>query len=266
MSTDSQVVWLSELITNQQVVFRIGRTGDRLIAEWPGLATLRTDRATGWSQLEVAPGVDFKWHAKLERGLASAMLRQVRGELTLHASALAWSDRAVLLLGQSGAGKSTLAAVLASRPEMRLLADDTSPISFEGDHAFVSTGDPELWLLEDARVALGVQDRGPGKRPLAFSPQPMDQVKIRAIVALSYGDVAQPILSPLRGHGALSRLLEGTVRFVIDEPAMQLREISQLEKLARATSIYELIRPCALNRIAESADVIADLFRKVPPQ
>jgi energy-coupling factor transporter ATP-binding protein EcfA2 len=168
----------------------------------------------------------------------------------------------VLLLGQSGAGKSTLAAVLANRPELNLLADDTSPISFEGDDAFVSTGDPELWLLEDTRVALGIEDRAPGKRPIAFPSQVAKRLKMQGIVALSYGDVTKPTLRVLRGHAALSRLLEGTVRFVIDEPQVQLHEISQLEKLVSATRVYELTRPRDLSRIGESADAIVDLFRE----
>jgi energy-coupling factor transporter ATP-binding protein EcfA2 len=242
----------------------LGRSGDQLIAEWPEVVTLRADRKSGESEITFTNGVDPRWRAKLEGGLAAAMLRQLHGELTLHAASIAVRDRAALLLGYSGAGKSTLAAVLAQRSEMNLLADDTSPISFEGDDAFVSTGDAELWLLQDARVALGVDEQGPGKRPVAFSSNVTNRLKIRGIVALSYGDVAKPTLAPLHGHAALTRLLEGTVRFVIDEPEVQLREISQLEQVARTTNIYELMRPRDLNRISESADVIARLLGEDP--
>lgn len=257
--------WQSIVEENGKIEFRVGRLGDELVAEWCGRATLRAHRRSGESRLDFSGDPDARWRAKLERGLARAMLAQLRGELTLHASALATNNRAALLLGQSGAGKSTLAAILASRPEMNLLADDTSPISFEGDeHAFVSTGDPELWLLEDARVALGAEDREPGKRPVTFSSQAMNRLKIQAIVALSYGDVSHPTLTRLRGHAALTRLLEGTVRFVIDEPEVQLREISQLEEVVARTIIYEMIRPRDLSRIAESADVVADLLRETP--
>ncbi len=235
VSASSETTWLAWIEVDTRIDFRVGRSGDQLIAEWPGLATLRADRKSAEGEITFANGVDPKWRAKLERGLAAAMLRQLRGELTLHASALASNDRAVLLLGPSGAGKSTLAAVLAQRPEMNLLADDTSPISFEADHACVSMGDPELWLLEDARVAIGASENGPGKRPVTFASKATNRLKIQAIVALSYGDVSAPALTPLRGHAVLARLLEGTVRFVIDEPEVQLREISQLEELVRTT-------------------------------
>jgi hypothetical protein len=261
-ATDQKIVWLSTVETDGRIEFRVGRSGDILIAEWPGLATFRAHRSSGWSEIESAPGIGPRWLAKLERGLAAAMLRQIRGELTLHASALASNERAALLLGPSGAGKSTLAAVLAQRPEMSLLADDTSPISFEADHARVGIGDPELWLFEDARVAIGCSESRPGKLPVAFSSCASEHVKIQAIIALSYGDVSAPRIEPLRGHAALKRLLEGTVRFVIDEPDVQLREISQLEQLARSTRIYELIRPRDLNRISECADVVAALLRE----
>ncbi len=252
--------WQSVVEENGNVDFRVGRVGDELVAEWCGRATLRVHRTSGESQLDFTGAPDARWRNKLEHGLVRAMLRHVRGELTLHASGLSTNGRAVLLLGQSGAGKSTLAAVLAKRREMNLLADDTSPITFDGDHAFVSTGDPELWLLEDARVAIGAEDQSPGKRPVTFAAHSANQLKVRGIVALSYGVVPKPILSPLRGHAALARLLESTVRFVIDEPEVQLREISQLEQLSRATRIYELTRPRDLSRISESADVVADLL------
>jgi hypothetical protein len=256
-------IWHAVLEDQGRTVFRVGRACDRLVAEWPGIATLRAHRTDGWSELAFADGVDLALRVKLERGLVSAMLGQLRGELTLHASALAMGDRAVLLLGASGAGKSTLAAALAQRPELNLLADDTSPISFHDDHACVSSGDPELWLLEDARAAIGSSERSPGKRPVSFLSSPTNPVKIQAIVALTYEDIEAPMLRSLRGHAALARLLEGTVRFVIDEPEVQLQEISQLERLARATNLFEMVRPRDLGRIYESANVIADLLCKV---
>jgi energy-coupling factor transporter ATP-binding protein EcfA2 len=261
VTPSDDVEWISSLESGARVEFRVGRQGENFIAEWPGLARLIANRS-GESTLCFTDGVDPHWCQKLERGMVQAMLRQLRGELTLHASALASQDRAVLLLGKSGAGKSTLAAVLASRPEMNLLADDTSPISFDDAHARVTTGDPELWLLEDARVALGFADRRPGKHPVSFSSRVTNSPKLQAIVAISYGDVAAPVLSPLRGHAALSRLLEGTVRFAIDDPEVQLREISQLDRLARATDILELVRPRDLTRIVESAELVASLLSK----
>lgn len=266
MSDDEKptMKWQTVPADSGKETFRIGRVGDELVAEWVGHATLRAHRTNGSSTLTFTDGVDPRWRAKLERGLASAMLRQLRGELTLHASAVAIGERAVLLLGASGAGKSTLAAFLARRSEINLLADDTSPISFEADDAFVRTGDPEPWLLADARAALGLSDTDAGKRPVTFSSTTAKQQKIQAIVALTYDDVDAATLRPLRGHAALTRLLEGTVRFVVDEKEIQLREISQLEQLIRATQMIEMIRPRDLSRIETSANAIVDLLRGAP--
>jgi len=254
------IVWLSTLESDGRVEFRVGRAGDRLIAEWPGRATLRADRHSGWSELEVANGVDHRWKKKLERGLASAMLRQVRGGLTLHASAIAFERRAVLLLGASGAGKSTLAGALAQRPEMHVLADDTSPISFEENAAIITTGDPELWLWPDARAALGAGDDSTDKRPVDFPAHAIERLEVAAIVALAYADVPAPGLGPLHGHAALVPLLAGIVRLVIDEPATQLREIAQLDQLVRKTKILQLTRPRKLSCLSESADLVTTLF------
>ncbi|MEO8874999.1 MAG: hypothetical protein ABI461_05380 [Polyangiaceae bacterium] len=263
MTRDAEnVVWLSTLESEGRIEFRVGRAGDRLVAEWPGLATLSADRRSGTSDLRFDENIDERWKKKLEHGLASAMLRQVRGELTLHASAIASNGHAILLLGASGAGKSTLAATLASRPEMHLLADDTSPISFEKNRAIVTTGDPELWLWPDARAHLGVGNEA-GKLPVDFPAHAIERLEIAAVIALAYDDISVPKLRPLHGHAALTPLLAAVVRLVIDEPEIQLREISQLEELVRKTTMIEMTRPRDLTRISESADLVATLLGDV---
>ncbi len=254
--------WQSVLKEKGKIDFRIGRAGDELVAEWCGRATLHAHRTTGRSHLDFEDDVDPKWRRKLEHGMVRAMLRQLRGGLTLHASSLALADCGILLLGPSGAGKSTLAAVLAQRTQLNLLSDDTSPITFENGLAYTSTGDPELWLLADARAAIGSAENRPGKVPIDVASVTMEKVRIGAIVVLAYGEVDVPVIRPMRGHAALVPLLAGTVRLVVDEHEVQLREIAQLESLSRATKLFELVRPRNLDRISESADVIARLLEE----
>ncbi len=38
-------VWTGTTVHEGRVVFRVGREGDTLIAEWPGIAVLHVDRA-----------------------------------------------------------------------------------------------------------------------------------------------------------------------------------------------------------------------------
>jgi hypothetical protein len=62
------------------------------------------------------------------RGTCFAILLQQRGNLVLHASAIAAGGRAVLFCGPSGAGKSTMAALLC-RHGYPLLNDDVCSLA-----------------------------------------------------------------------------------------------------------------------------------------
>lgn len=240
--------------------FRLGRTGDELVAEWVGLATLRAHRTKGSSELTFVDGVDARWRKKLDRGLAHGMLRQLRGNLTLHASAVSNRERAVLMVGPSGAGKSTLAAALARAHRFDVVADDASPIVFEESAAFVEPSDSELWLWSEARDAIGVESSGTGKQPIAAASAADHAMRIATIVVLRFGDDRKPTLRPLRGHDALSPLLAATVRFVVDERDVQLREIADLERLVSAAPICELVRPRDFSCLGESTELVASLL------
>lgn len=77
------------------------------------------------------------------------------GRPCLHASAVAWGDRAVAFSGRSGAGKSTLATMLASSPSSGgLIADDCLPIEIAGDRALVHPGHRAVRLLRDSAAAI----------------------------------------------------------------------------------------------------------------
>ncbi|WP_428265097.1 hypothetical protein [Haliangium sp.] len=69
--------------------------------------------------------------AAVRIGMCVALPR--RGGLILHASALAWADRAAIFAGHSGAGKSTIAAMLcAHRPALEKLSDELLVVAPSG--------------------------------------------------------------------------------------------------------------------------------------
>ena len=51
-------VWLAESGERDEIVFRIGRDGDRLLAEWVGLASLTVDREGAAPTFRPEPGAD----------------------------------------------------------------------------------------------------------------------------------------------------------------------------------------------------------------
>src|ERR1700690_1964968 len=123
------VVWIHEVKDNDAVIFRAGRQGDRLIAEWPGLATLACDHDGSRATFRAAAGVPRSTVGKLRRGSVRALLRDLEGGLSLHASAVAIGGRAILFIGQSGAGKSTAAAEMCLGSRAQLLADDIASLN-----------------------------------------------------------------------------------------------------------------------------------------
>jgi len=108
-----------------------------------------------------APDADLGKVTLLLYGSARGALIYQRGELPLHAASLAppGRDQAFAFCGAAGAGKSTLAAELSRRGWV-LVADDTSRITWNTDHAVAwpSRGSIKLW--RDACEANGLDVAG----------------------------------------------------------------------------------------------------------
>ena len=107
--------------------------------------------------------------------MVRALLRHLRGEVSLHASAVAIRGRAIVFMGESGAGKSTLAAALAAaeQREFALLSDDC---------LFV---DETLAMPSEGVAYL---DEGSGKRRVTVPRVAAKAVPIEKLVCLSFGD------------------------------------------------------------------------------
>ena len=86
-------------------------------------------------------------------GPVIAFALRLRGQICLHASALAVGGRAIALLGQPGAGKSTTAAVFA-RLGYSILSDDIAVLDDRGDHFLVQPGYPRVNLWPESVQAL----------------------------------------------------------------------------------------------------------------
>ena len=134
-------------------VFATAATDDGLIVSCSvtGSYLLQPDPAR--VVVEPAPGI-LPW--RLEHRLLSTIVPTLladRGDLMLHASAVAVDGRAVLFCGPSGRGKSTLALVL-SREGHPMLAEDGVAVA-EG------AAGPEAWPgARDVRMKAG--ERAPG--------------------------------------------------------------------------------------------------------
>ena len=263
-SVTTAVEWVGEYRSEGALHFRIGRSGHTLVAEWAGCCTLRSDRAGTESELVADPEADPNLVAKIDHGLAPALLRHLRGKLTLHAAAVSLEGKAVACFGESGAGKSTSIAHLARQLDASLFADDTVAVEFGPDAIHIIPTERVSWLLPEARVALGLSDNDPRKIALAPARAGLGAPPLVALVKLRFDDaLPAPSVRRVHGHEALASLVPSLLRFVIDEPDVQLREFEQLSALVRAVPVFELVRPRNLAALSATSDAIAALVRSL---
>jgi hypothetical protein len=196
--------------------------------------------------------------------LFDALLRHVQGKITLHGSAVCGASRAVALVGPGNAGKSTIAAALCGYDGIELLADDTVALELDahggGDPVRVGPTQTANWLLPDARAELGLDASAPTKLPIGFrsagGPVPLD-----AVIGLVFDEnVSSVELRRVRGQDAFGVLSGCNIRFVIDEPAAQVREFDQLKLVMENCRVFELRRPRDIGQLRRSAEIVREVL------
>jgi hypothetical protein len=218
------ITWVAETVENGRTIFRIGRHGEKLVAEWPGLGRLLTDRTATQPEFRAEEGADATIVEKIQAGAVRGLLRHLEGKLAMHASAIARNGAAVAFIGDSGAGKSTIAHV-AALDRAELLSDDC--LFIEDGRALPTEN--ASWL-----------DRPGGKQRIECGRVAVRGAPLRAFVRLVFEEGPVSVRR-LTGYTAADVLSRAMVRFVMDEPAV-LR--ADTERLAQLTvPVVQLSRP-----------------------
>jgi hypothetical protein len=133
----------------------LAKPGHLLLVQ-PGVGRFLS-RDGGVIEFAVEDEADDGMVALLLHGTARGALIHQRGELPFHACTLVppRADRAVAICGRSGAGKSTLGAEL-SRRGWTLVADDTTRVTWNGDHPLAWPSRDSIKLWKDACDAAGI--------------------------------------------------------------------------------------------------------------
>lgn len=257
--------WISEARVGGDVVFRIGRDGAVLVAEWPDSLTLRVEPGRT-PELLVHPESEPAFVDKLRNGPVRALLRHLEGKITMHGATIAWGAEALCLLGDSGQGKSTLSAALCLHHGATLLGDDVAHLEREGDAVWVTPAHEDHSLTAEACVALGVPVRADARREKMPAPaaRRTEPGRLRAFVVLAFGGDG-PALTRLSGFRALGPVVSGMARFVLDDAAVTARDLAAAAELARAVPVYQLSRPRDLSRLAECTDALRSLLGEGEP-
>lgn len=259
---DDEVRWLAQHFEGDLLNGRIGRRGaNELVAEWSGVARLNVCRDGTNARFIAADGADPREVDKVRRGSAQALLRHLNGAVALHGSSVAVSEgHAVAMIGAADSGKSTLAAYLCKRGGS-FLADDVVALEETKVGFEVLSLEENYWLDVASRTALGFAEVSTREKIPVPAIAARQSVPLRAIAQLVFREVDEPRARVLEGIEAIAVLLPQVLRFVLDEPAHQRRELETLAHLVGSVSVVRIERGRRFDQLEKAADLLATLVR-----
>lgn len=150
-------------------------------------------------------------------GTGFAALIQQRGELALHACAVAKDGQAILIAGDSGAGKSTTAHTLVSRLGWNLCADDVSRFTQINGELHVHPAYPYIKIWNDVMEGNGISSH-------ETTPINRQKGKHRLPIQTQFQNTPIPIqhiffLKSAEGQDCVSHSITGSDKF------LQLRKL-----------------------------------------
>jgi hypothetical protein len=249
--------WIQEWRTDDFIEFRLGRDDEGLVAEWGGLGQLCATRSGDSHRFTPHPEATARAVEKLMQGPVQALLRHLRGRMSLHASAAARDGAGFLFLGASTSGKSTFAAELCCREGFAMMADDVAFLEEDADGFVVIPSESTHWLRDDAATLLGAAAADDDKTPLAPTRVADSPVRLQGMVYLTFDESSSSAtLRRAQGPDAFRWLRTSLFRFVIDEPEVALSDFGRMAALYEKVPLCELIRRRSLANLEECVDLL----------
>ena len=235
--------------------FWLDREGSEVWATWPGNLTIE-DTAT------------------YLLGPVLGILLRLRGVTCLHASAVAFGEKAVAFVGSEGAGKSTTAAALARRGHA-ILSDDVVALAERNGSFFVYPAYPYLCLWPESVESLyGSADALPRfssnydkrclslrKQELRFADRALPLAGIY-ILADRRGDPA-PVVEELPLQRAFLALVANTFATNTLDSHMRAKEFEMLGRLAPCVPIRALCAHLDASRLPYLCDLLNEETQKI---
>jgi hypothetical protein len=190
-------------------------------------------------------------------GSAMAFVLRQRGLLVLHASCVAYGDRAIAFLGGSGWGKSTLASAFHQQG-YRLITDDVMAIRLDTPIPEVIPSFPEVKLLPDAMAAVAT---GPDEMPLLQSLShkqiqrletrfALGPVPLKHLFVLRAGEFNQ--IQPLLCSKAFPELIQHSrATKALQDKKIRVQHFHQCSRLATEVPMAYLQRPRSLEQLPQ---------------
>lgn len=232
------VRWTSEVERDGLVAFRVGRDGDRLVAEWSNVARFSCAHDGSAPEWLASEGADPRTIEKLRANAIPALVGHLRGAVTLHAAAVVIDGVAIACTGPSGTGKSTAVRRLVEDERCAFVSDDLVTIA-PGPGVNVTPSAELCWVDDDG-----------SRRPAEPARRATRPAPLVALVELRFHDAA-PTLEALSGASALAVASSALVRFVVDEPAIHVRDLDRLTAIVQSLRVFRWSRPRNLAKLDE---------------
>jgi hypothetical protein len=236
--------------------FWIDRAGTNIWAVWPEQSSLE-DTAT------------------YLLGPVLGILLRLKGEVCLHASAVALGDRVAVFAGNAGAGKSTTAAAFA-RQGYPIVSDDVVRLEERGNSFFVEPAYPHLSLWpESVEFLFGSADALPRfssnweKRNLTLGELGTQfewrKLPVGAIYILG-GRCADPgpHLAELTSQSAFMALVANSYSTNILDREMRVKEFDFFARLVSSTPVRQLDIQHNPSRLPDLCRLIQEDFGCLP--
>jgi hypothetical protein len=219
--------------------------------------------------IDPVPGANDSVLRLVVLGPGIGIILYQRGQLTLHASAVAVEGGAIAFMAERGWGKSTTAAAMHSRG-YGLVSDDITALQFEDtdEVPVVAPGYPQFKLWPEAAAFLGdvpedlprldpgFEKRG---RPVAaaFATAPLP---LKRIYVLDQGEA--PGIESLSPQEAFLSLLHHTYGRQLFQAVGTSSHFLKCSRVVKSVPMLRLRRPYSLEALPEVAQLIEnDLAR-----
>lgn len=220
-----------------------------------------------WGSCSPAHSIDYL--ATYLRGPVMGLILRRRGVVALHASAVSFRSRAIVLCGASQSGKSTTAAALALRGTP-VLCDDVTPLKVTGNRFYVEPGYAHVGLWPDAVAnLLGAADALPRWTPTwekcflaldgekgKFADQPQFLGAIY-LLAPRASQIDAPRIERVGCREALLELVQNTyMNWLLNRP-QRAAEFDLLSKLVMRVPVRRIVPHVDAAQIPALCDLIS---------
>lgn len=249
----------------------IGPMGDGILLHWSEIGSFLVERGETVT-ISPVPGADEALIRLMITGPVLGVLLHQRGFRVFHAAVVhaPLDDGAVAFFARKGGGKSTMLGAMCSLG-YRLMSDDILALSVNGNRFIAASGFPHTKLWKESSAALGqdffpLTDSVPGFEKQGrvvddcFYPDP---APLRAVFILEYGD--EMGIEHLSGKEALMAVLPHWYGALFDGQLLELfgrrEHFLQSSELIRRLPVYRLLRPKSLERLHDTAVMVADFLQ-----